>query len=86
VSSLRIDNTDLQILKILVNNCRTSYHNTGNTVNVSTNTAKKRVNNLISSKVIEQFTTIVNLSILGYSKVLTVVLRQSDDYNYDVNE
>jgi DNA-binding Lrp family transcriptional regulator len=74
--------------KILVNNCRTSYRNIGHTLNISTNTAKKRVNNLVSSKVIEQFTTVVNFSFLGYDKVLTVVLGHDDnnDNNDDIDE
>src|ERR671918_2198029 len=87
-SGLRLDDTDLEILKILVHDCRTSYHSIGKTLNMSTNTAKTRVNNLISSKVIECFTTIVNLSVFGYTKVLTVVLRHptGDNSSSYINE
>ncbi|CAN5533945.1 hypothetical protein BH18THE2_BH18THE2_40950 [soil metagenome] len=83
---LRIDSKDLQILKILVNNCRTSYRSIGQTLNISTNIAKKRVNNLISSKVIDQFTTVLNYSFLGYGKVLTVLLKHNDKDNNDVDQ
>jgi Lrp/AsnC family transcriptional regulator for asnA, asnC and gidA len=83
LSDLRIDSKDLQILKILVNNCRTSYRSIGQTLGISTNTAKKRVNNLVSSKVIEQFTTVLNFSILGYESVLSILLRYDNDKGKD---
>lgn len=86
MSDLRIDNKDLQILKILVNNCRTSYRSIGQTLDISTNTAKKRVNNLVSSKVIEQFTTVLNFSVLGYDNVLTVLLRYDNDKEKDEDD
>jgi DNA-binding Lrp family transcriptional regulator len=87
--NLRIDSKDLQILKILGDNCRTSYHSIGHILNISATTAKKRVNNLISNKVIEQLTTVVNFSFLGYGKVLTVLLRHDSnikDNNDDIDE
>lgn len=87
--NLRIDSKDLQILKILGDNCRTSYHSIGHILNISATTAKKRVNNLISNKVIEQLTTVVNFSFLGYGKVLTVLLRYDSnikDNNDDIDE
>jgi DNA-binding Lrp family transcriptional regulator len=76
-ADVRIDEVDLQILKILTRNCRTSYRSIGKTLGISANTARTRINNLILSKAIEQFITIVNFSIVGYSEVLTMLLRVS---------
>lgn len=66
---------DLQILKILTNNCRTSYRNIGKALGISANTARTRINNLILRRAIEQFFTIVNFSLVGYNEVLTIILK-----------
>ena len=68
---------DLKILKILTYNCRTSYRSIGNALGISVNTARTRINNLISNKVIEQFITLVNFSLFGYFGVLTIILKVS---------
>jgi DNA-binding Lrp family transcriptional regulator len=74
---LRIDEVDLQILKILTHDCRISYRGIGKTLGISANTARTRINNLILNKIIEQFITIVNFSLFGYSDVLTILLKVS---------
>lgn len=84
-ADVRIDGIDLQILKILTHNCRTSFRNIGKTLSISANTARKRINNLILNEVIEQFTTLVNFSLLGYRDVLTVLLK-IDKNRHNVSE
>lgn len=84
-ADVRIDGIDLQILKILTHNCRTSYRSIGKTLSISANTARKRINNLILNEVIEQFTTLVNFSLLGYRDVLTVLLK-IDKNRHNVSE
>jgi DNA-binding Lrp family transcriptional regulator len=75
---LRIDEVDLQILKILTLNCRTSYRSIGKTLGISMNTVRTRINNLILNKAIEKFITIINFSLFGYSgDVLTILLKAS---------
>lgn len=74
-TNLRIDELDLQILKLLTHDCRASYRSLGRTLGISKNTVQKRVKDLILNKTIEQFITLVNFSLFGYSKVLTVVLK-----------
>jgi DNA-binding Lrp family transcriptional regulator len=76
-ADVRIDEVDLQILKILTHNCRTPYRSIGKTLGISANTARTRINNLILCKAIEQFITIVNFSLVGYSEVLTILLKVS---------
>jgi DNA-binding Lrp family transcriptional regulator len=78
---VRIDEVDLQILKILTHNCRTSYRSIGKTLGISANTALTRINNLILNKAIEQFITFVNFSLFGYSNVLTILLKVSKNHH-----
>jgi DNA-binding Lrp family transcriptional regulator len=74
----RIDEVDLQILKILTHNCRTSYRSIGKTIGISVNTTRTRINNLILNKAIDKFITLVNFSLFGYSgDVLTLLLKVS---------
>jgi DNA-binding Lrp family transcriptional regulator len=74
---VRIDEMDIQILKILTQNSRTSYRTIGKTLGISVNTARSRINDLILNKAIEQFITLVNFSLFGYSEVLTILLKVS---------
>jgi DNA-binding Lrp family transcriptional regulator len=83
---LRIDRVDLQILKILTNDCRTSHRTIGKTLGVSANTVRARINNLIRSKTIEQFFTIVNFSLFGYSNVFTILLKISNNRHNDIDK
>ena len=47
-----MDHLDLEILKILANNCRTSYRSVGLALGLTTNTVKRRVKLLIQNKII----------------------------------
>jgi DNA-binding Lrp family transcriptional regulator len=74
---VRVDEIDLQILKILTHNCRTSYRSIGKTLGISVNTVRSRINDLILNKTIEQFITLVNFSLFGYIGVLIIILKVS---------
>ncbi len=71
----RIDGVDLQILKLLTLNSRTSYRSIGKTLGVSVNTVRSHINELILNKAIEHFVAQVNFSLFGYSQVLTILLK-----------
>jgi DNA-binding Lrp family transcriptional regulator len=71
----RIDGVDLQILKLLTLNSRTSYRSIGKTLGVSVNTVRSRINELILNKAIEHFVAQVNFSVFGYGQVLTILLK-----------
>jgi DNA-binding Lrp family transcriptional regulator len=83
---VRIDEVDLQILKILTQNSRTSYRSIGKTLGISVNTARTRINNLILNKAIEQFITLVNFSLFGYREVLTILLKVSKNRHNVTNK
>lgn len=76
-ADVRIDEVDLRILKILTYNCRTSYRSIGKTLGISVNTVRTRINNLISNRIIEQFITLVNFSLFGYTDILVILLKAS---------
>jgi DNA-binding Lrp family transcriptional regulator len=82
---VRIDGADLQILKILTHNCRTSYRCIGKTLGISANTARARIEMLILNNVIEQFTTLVNFSLIGYSNVPTILIKVNNNKNHPHN-
>jgi len=61
-----MDHIDLQILRILPDDCRTSYRSIGLSLELTTNTVKRRVKVLIQDKIIEKFIINLNFAILGY--------------------
>ena len=60
-----MDHLDLEILKILADNCRTSYRSVGLALGLTINTVKRRVKLLIQNKIIEKFITNLNFAVLG---------------------
>ena len=83
-ADVRIDRIDLQILKILTYDCRTSYRSIGKTLGISANTARARIDRLILNNVIEQFTTLVNFSLFGYSNVLTILIKINKNQPHNI--
>jgi DNA-binding Lrp family transcriptional regulator len=70
-----MDHLDLQILRILADNCRTSYRGIGLILGLTTNTVKRRVKILIQNKIIEKFITNLNFAILGYRMNCLLIIR-----------
>jgi DNA-binding Lrp family transcriptional regulator len=70
-----MDMTDIQILRLLADNCRLSYRNIGLKLGLTTNTVKRRVNNLVKNEVISKFMANVNPAYLGYSRVMLLTIR-----------
>jgi DNA-binding Lrp family transcriptional regulator len=70
-----MDHLDLQILRILADNCRTSYRSIGLTLGLTTNTVKRRVKILIQNKIIGKFITNLNFAILGYKMNCLLIIR-----------
>ncbi|MDQ3883337.1 MAG: AsnC family transcriptional regulator [Thermoproteota archaeon] len=78
-----MDHLDIEILKILADNCRTSYRSIGLTLGLTTNTVKRRVNILIQNKIVEKFITNLNFAVLGYSMNCLLIIRHQ---NSDLDE
>jgi DNA-binding Lrp family transcriptional regulator len=70
-----LDNIDIEILRILIHDCRTSYRSIGLSIGMSTNATKTRVNRLVSRGIIQRFVTLIDHAIFGYSKVCYLTIR-----------
>jgi DNA-binding Lrp family transcriptional regulator len=70
-----MDMTDIQILRILADNCRLSFRSIGEKLGITTNTVKRRVNNLVNNNVISKFMANVSPVYLGYSVVILLTIR-----------
>jgi DNA-binding Lrp family transcriptional regulator len=74
----RLDSTDLQIIRSLAGDCRTPYSNIASAIGISPRAAKERINNIVSSGVIESFIVLINPVIFGYDKFCILILRNID--------
>ena len=60
----RVDNIDLQIVRLLARDSRTPYNNIASAVGITPSAAKKRVNKMVSNGVIHRFVVVVKQSLL----------------------
>ena len=74
-----LDSTDIEILKILTYDARTSYNSIASALDLSVNTIKNRISRILASKAIEGFLAMPNLAILGFEASLTAVIRHGGD-------
>jgi DNA-binding Lrp family transcriptional regulator len=63
----KIDEHDLQILKILANDCRLSTYDISKQIKLSPDAIGLRIKKLVNADVIKKFSILTNLSLLGYS-------------------
>jgi DNA-binding Lrp family transcriptional regulator len=75
LKQVSLDSTDIEILKILTYDSRTSYNSMASVLNLSVNTIKNRIRRILASKAIEGFLTMPNLAIFGFEASLTVIVR-----------
>ena len=73
-----MDNIDLQIIKILARDSRTSYSNIASAVGISTNATKVRINKMISCRLIQKFGLLINPIIFGYEKECILIIKDID--------
>lgn len=81
----RLDETDIDILRILFNDCRTSYRSIGLSVGLSTNAVKARIKRMLSTGVIQDFSTVINPAAFGYSKLCHLAIRDSKTLRETLN-
>ena len=75
LADYRIDGTDIEIMKLLTKDCRLSYREIALTLGITTNTVKRRINNLLSKRIIEDFLVRVNLGAFGYSNICNLTIK-----------
>ena len=77
LTDYRVDGTDIEIMKLLTKDCRLSYREIGLTLGVTTNTVKRRIKNLVSMLIIEDFLVRVNLGAFGYSNITNLTIKHT---------
>ena len=82
--ALKIDKTDMAILSQLSENARVQFKELAEKVNVSDDTIKYRIRNLIKKNIILGFLPIINLSMLGYHN--HGILMQLNNIEYQEKE
>ena len=71
-----LDELDIQILSILLDNCRESDRQIGKKIGISGNAVNSRIQKMIQGKVIEKFTLKIEPPVLGYNVLYIVVSGQ----------
>jgi len=74
----RVDNTDLQIIRLLAKDSRTHHNNIASTVGITPSAAKQRINKLVSTGVIERFAVVINPVIFGYEQECILIVKNID--------
>jgi Lrp/AsnC family transcriptional regulator, regulator for asnA, asnC and gidA len=74
----RLDNIDLQIIRLLARDSRTPYSNIACAVGITSNAAKERINKMVSNGAIRSFVIRINPVIFGYEKECILILRHID--------
>src|SRR5919106_6015141 len=74
----RVDNTDLQIVRLLARDSRTSYKNIASVVGLTQSATRKRINKMVSNGVIQKFVVITNPATLGYEKLCLLIVKNID--------
>ena len=72
---LRVDNINLQIVRLLARDSRTLYKNIAAAVGITPSAAKKRINKMISNGLIRGFAVVINPVIFGYEKECILILK-----------
>jgi len=69
----QLDSKDREILSLLEENARIQYKEIAEKVNISSDTAKYRIDKMKSQGVIENFTPIINFNKLGYTQYAAII-------------
>jgi DNA-binding Lrp family transcriptional regulator len=70
-----LDNTDLQIIRLLSRDSRISFRSIASTVGISLNAVRARINKMMANHIIQGFTVRVDPLILGYDRECYLTIR-----------
>ena len=76
--SIRLDSTDLQIIRLLARDCRAPYRNISSIVGITTNAVKERIGRMVSNGIIQKFVVLINPVTFGYEKECILIIRHID--------
>ena len=71
----RLDNIDLQIIRLLARDSRTPYRSIAAGVGITQGAAKERINKMLSNGVIQRFVVLINPIIFGYEKLCVLIVK-----------
>lgn len=74
----RLDNIDLQIIRLLARDSRTPYRNIASAVGITPSAAKERINKMVSNGIIQNFIVLINPVIFGYEKLCILIVKNID--------
>lgn len=74
-----LDPKDVEILKILTYDSRTSYSEIAASIGLTVNAVKSRITKILASKAIENFLTIPNFAIFGFKISYSVLIKHDGD-------
>jgi len=75
LQQVRVDGTDLHIIRLLARDSRTPYKIIAAEVGITSPAAKERIDKMISSGVIEKFVVLINPIIFSYEKLCVLVVK-----------
>ena len=78
LQQVRVDGTDLHIIRLLARDSRTPYKSIAGEVGITSPAAKERIDKMISSGVIERFIVLINPIIFSYEKLCVLVVKNID--------
>lgn len=78
LQQVRVDGTDLHIIRLLARDSRTPYKSIAAEVGITSPAAKERIDKMISSGVIERFVVLINPIIFSYEKLCVLVVKNID--------
>lgn len=78
-NSIKLDKLDVEILHLLLDNCRESDRQIGTKIGISGAAVKSRIEKMIKNQTIENFTLKIEPSVLGYNLLYVVVTGQDID-------
>ncbi|MFX1294859.1 MAG: Lrp/AsnC family transcriptional regulator [Promethearchaeota archaeon] len=83
---LKIDETDLKILKILEEDSKTNYREIAEKIKIAIGTVSNRINRLKAMKIIKKFTIDMDTHKLGYEITAIILLQIVGEYIQDVEK
>ena len=77
LSKMKLDTKDLRIMELLAINCRFSLTTLAHSIALSKASIKNRIDKLVEAGIIHKFTTLTNISKLGYGEYLLFLKLQN---------
>jgi DNA-binding Lrp family transcriptional regulator len=74
----RLDNIDLQIIRLLARDSRSPYKSIAADVGITQGAAKERINKMLSNGIIQRFVVLINPIIFGYEKLCILIVKNID--------